>query len=163
MSLDLICLFGTAILKSSWLHAFSSTVVNLHLGLSPYYRGSATLFWPFVFRELQYLGTTIHLASKKVDAGAILHRITARLLPGDDYYTITNRFIRDSIDAFPEISESYLTCALTPKQQEPIPGRLCKKADFNEEAPKAALGYVAGGLTSDEIRRIEGSRCRFSL
>lgn len=41
---DCICLFGTAILKLIWLNAFENRIINLHLGLSPYYRGSATLF-----------------------------------------------------------------------------------------------------------------------
>lgn len=160
---DCICLFGTAILKSNWIEAFSDKIINLHLGLSPYYRGSATLFWPFAFRELEFLGTTIHLAIEKVDAGAILHRVQPKFVSGDDYYAVTNRLIRDSIDLVASVTKKYLDGSVTPKQQESVSGRLCKKADFSEEALNRMLDYVGDGLSQSEIARIEDKRCHYSL
>lgn len=160
LSPDVVCLFGTSILKEGWLRAFPDRIINLHLGLSPFYRGSATLFWPFYFDELECLGTTIHLAVERVDAGDILRRIKARLLPGDTYYTATTRLIRDSIDAFPLVVKSYLDGTCNPFQQERVVGRLMKKSDFNEAALRQALDFVGAGLGADEIYRIaESSKC----
>ncbi len=161
---DAVCLFGTSILGRGWLEAFPRKIVNLHLGLSPFYRGSATLFWPFVNRELHYLGSTIHLASTNVDAGDILARIDAELREREDYYAITNRLIRDSIDAFPSLLVKYLEGRLVPKPQEPVTGRLYRKADFSEAALCTALEYVQSGLDLEKITLIERARkCRFSL
>jgi len=160
---DVLCLFGTAILGQSWLEAFKNKIVNLHLGLSPFYRGSATLFWPFVNRELQYLGTTIHLATTKVDAGSIITRIDADLRPNENYYAITSRLIRDSIDRFPSTAFDYLTGKLAAKPQEAIAGKLYRKKDFSKEALVAALAYVGEGLSPSELNRIEAFRaCRYS-
>lgn len=159
--IDCVCLFGTTILRTPWLHAFPDRIINLHLGLAPFYRGSATLFWPFVFRELEYLGTTIHLAIERVDAGAILHRVPAKLLPGDDYYAITNRLIRDSIDKFPDIVEDYVAGRILPQAQTGTGGRVFRKADFTEAALAKALAYAGEGLAPDEIKRIEMRRCHF--
>jgi hypothetical protein len=39
---DAILLFGTGILSDEWLDKFESKIINLHLGHSPRYRGSAT-------------------------------------------------------------------------------------------------------------------------
>jgi folate-dependent phosphoribosylglycinamide formyltransferase PurN len=154
---DVICLFGTSILKTPWLEAFPDRIVNLHLGLSPYYRGAATLFWPFFYRELSYLGTTIHLAVAKVDAGAILKRVKATFEVGDNYYVITNRLIRDSIDQFPSVVNDYLDGKITPFAQETVKARVMKKVDFTEESLRAVLQYVGKGLTKEMIQSITTS------
>jgi len=157
-----VCLFGTSILKDGWLSSFNEKIINLHLGLSPFYRGSATLFWPFVNRELHLLGTTIHLASAKVDAGDILERVDAKFVSGEDYYGITSRLIRNSIDRFPTVAKEYLTGERAPNRQEPIKGKYYRKADFNEKSLLSALEYVQRGLAPSEIERIEYLRaCRY--
>jgi folate-dependent phosphoribosylglycinamide formyltransferase PurN len=157
-SFDVLCLFGTSILKEGWLKAFQNKIVNLHLGLSPFYRGSATLFWPFANKELEHLGTTIHLAIAKVDAGSIIRRIYPDLRVSENYYDITNRLIRDSIDQFPVAVISYLSGEIKPFQQEDIKGKLYRKADFSPEVLRGALEYVGEGFSDIEINRIKGSR-----
>ena len=154
---DVVCLFGTSILKAPWLEAFPNRIVNVHLGLSPYYRGGATLFWPFHDHNLACLGTTIHLAIAKVDAGAILKRIKPDFNVGDTYYTVTTRLIRKTLDAFPTVAMDYLADRIMPIPQEFIAGRVTKKSDFTETALLTALQYIEGGLTERMIRTITTS------
>ena len=45
-------IFGSDLIRSPVLEVLPFETLNLHLGLSPWYRGSATLFWPFVFWSL---------------------------------------------------------------------------------------------------------------
>lgn len=159
---DVICLYGTAILREGWLERFPARIVNLHLGLSPFYRGSATLFWPFYFKELQYLGSTIHLASAKVDAGSIIARVDANIRPGEDYYQITTRLIKDSIDRFPEQVAGYLEGRIRVHAQEAVAARVCRRSDFSEEALLKVLAYVGQGLAAKEIAQIqEDKKCRY--
>lgn len=155
LEVDVVCLFGTSILRAPWLSAFPGKIVNLHLGLSPWYRGSATLFWPFADSAAEFLGTTIHLAVEKVDAGAILHRIRPALQPGKDYYEISYQLIRQSIEAFPGVVTRYLDGTLMPQPQENVAGRICRKADFNDAALARALAYVGDGFSPEEIQRAE--------
>lgn len=160
---EIVFLFGTAILKDVWLNAFPNRIVNLHLGLSPCYRGSATLFWPFAQNELECVGTTIHLAVAKVDAGPILARIKPGFCVGDTYYNITNRLIRQSIDALPDIASRYLAGELAPLPQTPSGERVWRKADFSEEALRRALNNIGPGLTVEQIACIERStKCHCS-
>ena len=159
---DFIALFGTAILKPIWIKAFKNRIINLHLGLSPFYRGSATLFWPFVYRELEFLGTTIHIAVEKVDAGSILARIQPDFYIEDDYYSITNRLIHDSIRRMPQIITSYLRGEISPTEQEKISTpRLCKKADFNEQALRNMKEFFEDGFDKDYIDKVMLSRCHY--
>ena len=50
-STDVVLVFGTGILREALLSAFPGRLINIHLGLSPYYRGAGTNFWPLVNGE----------------------------------------------------------------------------------------------------------------
>jgi hypothetical protein len=72
---DFVLLYGSSIVKAPLLDAYEGRIVNMHLGLSPYYRGSGTNFWPLVNEQPECVGATIHLAVLSVDAGAILTQV----------------------------------------------------------------------------------------
>ena len=55
---DCCFIFGADLIRSPLFEALPKTKINLHLGLSPWYRGAATLFWPFYFLAPQYCGVT---------------------------------------------------------------------------------------------------------
>ena len=69
---DVVLVFGTGILREPLLSAFDGRIINIHLGLSPYYRGAGTNFWPLVNREPEYVGATIHYLDAGIDTGPIL-------------------------------------------------------------------------------------------
>ena len=68
-------------------------IVNIHLGLSPYYKGSATNFWPFVYNKLQFLGVTFMKIDDGVDTGEILHQFRPELKPKDTVHDVGNKLI----------------------------------------------------------------------
>src|SRR3989442_13015689 len=45
---DVVLVFGTGILLGPVLDAFAGRMINIHLGLSPYFRGAGTNFLPLV-------------------------------------------------------------------------------------------------------------------
>ena len=59
----------------SWLvdHLVSNNAVNIHMGLSPYYRGSSCNFWAVYDDNPHSVGATIHRISKGLDSGPILY------------------------------------------------------------------------------------------
>lgn len=131
---DVILLFGTGILGENWLTAFDQRIVNLHLGYSPRYRGSATLFWPFVHDELEYVGATIHIAEAKVDGGAILKIITPEIEPSDNYYDINYKAIKKAVDNFGGVVNEYLKGNLHPEKQNKNQQKyLYRKVDFTAD------------------------------
>ena len=157
---DLIFLFGTTILGDEWLTAFSGRIINMHLGLSPFYRGSATLFWPVANGELECVGATIHLAERKVDAGPILARIKPQLAVGDSYYDIGNKTIRRAIDALPAVARRFVAGEIQPVVQQLSSGVVYRKRDFNPTVLQAALDFVGDGLTSAQLAHsARSTRC----
>lgn len=138
---DYVLLYGTGILNNSWFDEFGDKIINLHLGMSPYYRGSATLFWPFYNDELDYLGVTIHIATRKVDAGDILHIVKAGIEDMDNYYDITNKLIKKSIKKLPDVVYDYDMGKIKKTPQDISKQKyLYKKSDFTEKCLEKVLG-----------------------
>lgn len=131
---DAVMLFGTGILSNDWLDLYKDRIVNLHLGHSPRYRGSATLLWPFINNELESVAATIHIAEKQVDSGGILKIIESDpILENENYYQITNKLIKKSIDCYPAVVNDFLEKKIKPVLQDPRQNKyLYKRADFTE-------------------------------
>ena len=81
--LDLLITYGSSLIREPLLSAFEGWFLNVHLGLSPYYRGSGTSYWPLVNREPEYGGTTFMHIDTGVDTGKIIHQIRAKYVRGD--------------------------------------------------------------------------------
>lgn len=116
--IDCVLLFGSSIIKPIITDEFPNKVINLHLGLSPYYKGSGTNFFPIVNNEFECLGATIHLAIDKVDAGEILHQIRIDDFDENDtIHSIGNKIIKKSGEVYPIIVNQYLSDKIEPKPQ----------------------------------------------
>ncbi len=153
-----LLLFGTGILGPQWLRDYDQRIINLHLGMAPYYRGAATLFWPIAMGELECVGATIHLATGQVDAGPILAHTKPDLSVGDDYYDINYKTVRSAIEAVPGICLGYAADTCRPVIQPALKGRLFRKRDFNEDALRRALMHIGDGLSQAQIDRSRRSR-----
>ena len=80
---SVIVVYGTAILHAPIFDLASQATLNMHTGLSPYYRGDSTLFWPVYFNDPERLGVTIHKLVASVDGGEIAATATVPYEPGD--------------------------------------------------------------------------------
>jgi methionyl-tRNA formyltransferase len=60
------------LLKPLVFESATSGAVNLHLGLSPRYRGSHCVFWPLYNEEPEWIGVTVHYVDAGIDSGPIL-------------------------------------------------------------------------------------------
>jgi methionyl-tRNA formyltransferase len=79
---DLILDHGTSIVKDRILET-SKLALNLHWGLSPYYRGSACTEWALINWDPFNIGVTIHKLTRILDGGDILAQKRAIIKPGD--------------------------------------------------------------------------------
>ena len=138
---DLILVFGSPILHSDWIVSQPTVPkVNFHLGYSPYYVGSGTLFWPFANNEVTFAGVTLHELTTELDMGSPIIRYKFSHAVGD-YYELSNLMVRHAIDSgLTKLSELY------------VEG---KKFDtFNYESDVASKKYVNSDLSEDAIRHV---------
>tara|TARA_Y100001980_G_C14491632_1_gene268639 strand:- start:334 stop:1125 length:792 start_codon:yes stop_codon:yes gene_type:complete len=90
---DLIVVYGSSILKGKILNIFKKKILNVHLGLSPYYRGSGTNVFPFVNNEPEFAGVTFMYINKEIDAGEVIHQFRSELDKDDNIHKIGNKMI----------------------------------------------------------------------
>jgi methionyl-tRNA formyltransferase len=70
---DAVLVSGTRLLREPVLGSRSRLgMVNMHTGLSPYYRGGPCTFWTLFNEEPEYAGVTIHHLSAGIDSGDII-------------------------------------------------------------------------------------------
>ena len=148
---DFIILFGTSIIKSDILNLFHNKFINLHLGLSPYYKGSATNLFPFYYKEPECVGATIHIASEKVDAGAILCQIRPEIDAKDNMHTIGNKVILKAGKLLPKILQDYKSGKIDLKKQSKS-GKELRVKDLNISILKEVYENFEQGMIIDYIR-----------
>ena len=85
---DIALIFGSHLIKEPLYSSLPYNTINLHLGLSPRYRGDATLFWPFYFLEPTYAGSTFHYIISEPDAGNIIHQVVPTLESSDGIHDV---------------------------------------------------------------------------
>ncbi|MFZ3043655.1 MAG: formyltransferase family protein [Minisyncoccia bacterium] len=85
---DMVFIFGVKIIKDPVLSVLPKDRVNMHVGLSPWYKGAATLFWPFYNMQPQFCGVTFHQIVPAADAGAIIHQCSPELSLGDGIHDV---------------------------------------------------------------------------
>ena len=138
---DMYIVFGSSFIKG-WLIDFliQKRAINIHMGLSPYYRGSSCNFWALYDNNPSYVGATIHLLSKGLDNGDMLFHCVPKLRPKDSTFDFTMRSVlvahqalvssiqNKSIFSFPAVIQD--------KSKEV---RYTKDRDFNDKIAKEFL------------------------
>ncbi len=101
-------LMGPNLLSNRLIKVLPKNTFNIHLGLSPWYRGSATLFWPSYNLEPWKTGITFHKLSPDADAGPIIHQSVAKLKKGMDLFDLSISAIKEGKKDFKKIIEFIL-------------------------------------------------------
>lgn len=155
---DIVMLYGSGIVRDPLLDAYTQKVINLHLGLSPYYRGSGTNFWPLVDGKPECVGATIHLAVENVDAGAVLGQVRPMAEHQDRAHELGTKTIIAALDCLPVILDRFAQGLLRPQGQDLTQGRVFKLGDFSAEAVTRMWRNLDDGMMSEYIRHQE-ERC----
>ena len=89
--------YGCKKISQDILSLFKLNKWNVHGGLSPWYRGSMTHFWPTYLLEPEFTGMTLHQLTDKIDGGDIIHQTKVKLNLGDGIHDNACRCVRDFV------------------------------------------------------------------
>lgn len=166
LNADLVITFGCSIVKSKLIQLYRNKILGIHLGLSPYYRGSGTNFFPFVNNELGAIGYTLMNLNEGVDTGDIVHQAYADIYIGDSIHVIGMRLIQkmfSEIVCVSHLDRLRSEFAAAVKQPKDKNFKVYRKQDFNE----LNLALAVKNLNNDSIKRflenIEVERSKFPL
>jgi len=126
---DLIVVFGTRLIKPPLDALAPQGTINLHTGLSPYYRGGHSTFFALLNAEPQFIGATVHRLDPGIDSGAILRSDRPTLAPDDTLYSLECKVTCVGIDLVME-TLSRLARGNCPGVPQWTPGRLYYSRDY---------------------------------
>src|SRR4029450_8237138 len=130
---DVVLVFGTGLLARSLIDEFPGRILNIHRGLSPYYRGAGTNFWPLVNGEPEYCGATIHFLDAGVDTGPIIAHVRPEMHDDDGPHEIGNRTIVAAASTLADAAIA-LDAGGVRSVEQGGGGRLYKRAGFSAGA-----------------------------
>ena len=141
LSSDIYVVFGASFIQG-WLIDFlvKNQATNIHMGLSPYYRGSSCNFWAMYDRNPGYVGATIHKLSKGLDSGDILFHCLPNPMREEGGFLFTMRAV--------EVAHNALVSSIANNsllEIEPIPQsksreiRYTRNTDFTDDVAREFL------------------------
>ena len=149
---DFIICYGTSLLKENFINTFYNKIINIHLGLSPYYKGVATNFFPILDRKPEFIGGSLIFADKSVDGGEIIHQKQAKILPNDTIHSVGFRLLVDLVEELVFIlrnNKKYLkkkNVNINKVLKLDNKGKVYYRKDFNLEKIFKAKKFINDGL-----------------
>ena len=133
---DIYVVFGSSYIKGELVDFLvNQKAINIHAGVSPYYRGTACNFWALYDGNSHLVGTTIHLLSKGLDNGPILYHAMSNLKNNPFEYTMST--VKSAFHSIAERIKSGSIFKIKPVVQDKSKEvRYSKKSEFNEEIVK---------------------------
>ena len=136
---DVYVIFGSSYIKGDLVDFLvKNKALNIHMGVSPYYRGTDCNFWALYDDNPHLVGATIHMLSKGLDSGAILYHALSDIKNNPFEYTMST--VKSAFHSLAERIKNQSIFDIKPIIQNKEKGiRYSKKDEFNEEIVKSFL------------------------
>ena len=140
---DVVFTFGCSLVPSWLLQTDSARFINFHGGMSPWYRGTLTTFWPSYLLQPEKTGYTVHETTQETDGGRIYARIPVGI---DSSHSLNGIAFEATLDFAESLNlvaahlEDSLALARKPREQRD--GKLFLNSDWSP----ALLLHVYGEM-----------------
>ena len=140
---DIFIVFGSSFIKKDLVNfLIDHKALNIHLGISPYYRGADCNFWALFDNNPHLVGATIHLLSKGLDSGQILYHALSEIK--EDPFIYTMSAVKSAFQSIAQKIENKTIFEHTPEIQDKSkylsPNLEPEKLVFSIEALNKTLG-----------------------
>ncbi len=86
---DIFIVFGSSYIKGDLVNfLIKKKAINIHIGISPYYRGTDCNFWALYDDNIHLVGSTIQYLSKGLDDGDILYHALSKKVSDPFLYSM---------------------------------------------------------------------------
>ncbi len=144
---DVVAVLGSSVIKPAVISVPSYAMINLHSGLSPYYRGTWSYGWPIVNSEPEYIGVTVHHVNPGIDTGDIIYQTRPVLADGDDLNAVFLKVIAEGVElvarALGEIRDAGSVDSF---RQPEDAGKLYRMKDLTAGVAKVCLSNLENGI-----------------
>jgi hypothetical protein len=156
---DIFVVFGSSYIKGDLCEILiGKKAVNIHMGVSPYYRGSGCNFWALYDGNPHMVGATLHFLSKGLDSGDIIGHALPSLKGQFNGFTLGMRAVLAAHDCLIEmIEDNRIVKGSVTKQDKSKEIRYSRYSDFNDEVVDCYMSNLES-LSMSYLRKIEEKR-----
>jgi methionyl-tRNA formyltransferase len=143
---DIIVVLGSSVIRPEIISIPSVAMINLHSGLSPYYRGAWSYGWPLVHDAPECIGATVHHVNAGIDTGDIIFQTRPALEDSDDLNTIFLKVIAEGTELVCDAIEQIGGTGRVVSYRQPLHGgSLYRTGDLTAHAARRCLRNLKGG------------------
>ena len=130
---DFYIIFGSSFIKNDLADfLIDNKAINIHMGVSPYYRGPDCNFWALYDNNPHLVGATIHRLSKGIDSGPMLYHAMSEIKSNAFEYTMST--VKSAFHSLVDRIKTRSILDIKPVAQDKKKQmRYTKKSEFNEK------------------------------
>mgnify|MGYP003294330982 CR=1 FL=1 len=107
ISPDLVLVIGTRILSEELLTSVDSVFINMHMGITPLYRGVHGGYWALADGDPEHCGVTVHMVDKGIDTGEIISQALISPTSSDNFVTYPYLQLIEGLKLFADAIEAF--------------------------------------------------------
>lgn len=148
---DLLVVLGTSLVRRKVLSIPKLGALNLHTGVSPYYRGVYCSEWAIYNNDLDNIGVTIHLIDLSIDSGNIVHIGRPILEVGDTRESIFAKLIVLGTDLMIKSIGEFKEGNVNTYSQDKTLGKLYLHKEYNKLIEQEVDRKLQSGIIKDYL------------
>lgn len=102
LNADFVMVCGTRLIKKNIIENINIPLINMHVGITPKYRGVHGGYWALVNKDSENCGVTVHLIDTGIDTGGIISQKIISPSKSDNYSTYPSLQIIKGLDCIDE-------------------------------------------------------------
>lgn len=137
---DVYVVFGASYIKPPLVDLLVERgAINIHMGVSPYYRGSSCNFWSIHDGNPDLVGATIHRLSRGLDSGAMLFHVLPSPEPVDPFLLGMKAVAAAHARLVESIQTGEIRTLEPVIQEKSLEIRYTRNADFDDDVARQYL------------------------
>jgi folate-dependent phosphoribosylglycinamide formyltransferase PurN len=116
---DVVVVSGTRILSKTTLGKLKESVINVHHGITPQYRGAHGAYWSLMCNDRAQCGVTVHLVDEGIDTGNV---ISKALISPDSHDSFVTYPLLQTAGALDLIADAVAAAGAKKLETRPVSG-----------------------------------------
>lgn len=162
LDFDVIVCYGCSIVSSKVIEKYKKRILNVHLGLSPYYLGSGTNFHPLVSNKPELVGYTLMFIDEGIDTGEIIHQGRPDINVFDNSHHVGCKVIRGMTNSYLMLVKNinFIESKKQPSFENSI---ICTRKDSTDKSVKKMYDNMQKGMFLKYLKQKEKRDERYPM
>ncbi|SFN78460.1 Polysaccharide deacetylase [Pseudobutyrivibrio sp. UC1225] len=143
---DIIIVNGTRIISKAILEQIKCPIINMHLGITPKYRGVHGAYWAVANGDFENCGVTVHMVNAGIDTGDVIQQKVITVTGEDNYVTYPYIQVGEGIKLELDILRKFNETGIIDTKRVDLPSKLWYHPTLFEYLKRSRQGMMCVSL-----------------